>query len=247
MIKAVFISREKEIIDPITQILARIYPDIQVNGIFQCPLEGKQLIQENEPDLLFIDYQLSEPVQSDNWQPTTMETIFLGVGKQPESPVQHFRPAGLIRKPIETDQVITAVNTAQNRIFNRRHQQTYETILQHLHAPANKAATDQIIGIPTIDGLEILNVRDIIRCEGLQKCTRIVTRTRSDIVSSYNLGEFRKLLENFSFFSPHKSYLVNLHCIKKYYKEGTLLMEDNTPVPVSRRCKKKFLAQILHI
>jgi len=95
--------------------------------------------------------------------------------------------------------------------------------------------------------MEILNTSEIIRCEGLQKCTRIVALKRSNIVSSYNLGEFKKLLQIPYFFSPHKSYLINLKFVQKYLKEGSILMTDNKWVPVSRRNKKKFLDCILHV
>ena len=97
---------------------------------------------------------------------------------------------------------------------------------------------DQIICIPTIEGAEFLKPEDIIRCEGLQKCTRIVTHKRSDIISSYNIGIFRKLLGDLGFTQPHKSHLINLRYIVKYHREGNITMQDNSSVPLSRRRKR---------
>ena len=99
---------------------------------------------------------------------------------------------------------------------------------------------DQIICIHTIDGAEFLKPTEIIRCEGLQKCTRIVTQERSDIISSYNIGIFRELLKNLGFFQPHKSHLINLRYITKYHREGTITMMDSSNVPLARRRKNEL-------
>ena len=100
---------------------------------------------------------------------------------------------------------------------------------------------ENIIGIPTIEGYDFISIQDIIRCEGYQRCTRIVTNQRSDIVSSYHIGFFKKRLENCGFYSTHKSHFINLHHIRKYLKEGSILMSDGTYVPLSKRRKTNFM------
>ncbi len=104
----------------------------------------------------------------------------------------------------------------------------------------NQYLEDQIICIPTLEGAEFLKPEDIIRCEGLQKCTRIVTHQRSDIISSYNIGIFRELLGDLCFFQPHKSHLINLQCIVKYHRDGTITMKDRSHVPLARRKKNEL-------
>ena len=119
--------------------------------------------------------------------------------------------------------------------------------LEYLEKVLHEKKADTIVGIPTLDGFDFLFVREIIRCEGLQKCTRIVTTSKTDIVSSYNIGEFRKMLEPFYFFSPHKSHLINLGFILRYKREGTIILRDNTCIPVSKRKKSEFLDLVLHL
>ncbi len=119
--------------------------------------------------------------------------------------------------------------------------------LELLEKLLHEKKTDVLVGIPTLDGFDFFFVREIIRCEGLQKCTRIVTTTKTDIISSYNIGEFRKMLERHQFFSPHKSHLINLGFILKYKREGTIVLRDNTCIPVSKRKKSEFLDLMLHL
>lgn len=116
--------------------------------------------------------------------------------------------------------------------------------LKNKKKPANG---NNLIGIPTISGMEYYHTHQIIKCEGLLKCTKVSLLGQSTIVSSYNIGEFIKLLTPFGFYAPHKSHLINLQHVKKYLKEGTIILTDNNTVPVSRRRKAEFLTLIPHV
>lgn len=106
----------------------------------------------------------------------------------------------------------------------------------------------KLVGIPTIEGLEFIDTEKIIRCEGLQKCTLIITTEKSDIISSYNIGKFVNLLEESGFFYCHRSHLINLRFVKKYTREGYIFFSVNSkPVPLARRKRCAFLNQIRHL
>jgi len=106
----------------------------------------------------------------------------------------------------------------------------------------------KLIGIPTIEGLEFIDTEKIIRCEGLQKCTLIVTTEKTDIISSYNIGKFVDLLEENGFFPCHRSHLINLKYVKKYTREGYIFFSANSkPVPLARRKKDAFLSEMRHL
>lgn len=105
----------------------------------------------------------------------------------------------------------------------------------------------RLLGIPTIKGMDFLPIEDIIRCEGLNRCTRIFTRGHPALVSAYNLGEFIRLLTPYAFFSPHRSHLINLRHVKSYSREGTIVMGDSSRVPVSKQKRSAFLATMVHV
>lgn len=106
----------------------------------------------------------------------------------------------------------------------------------------------KLIGIPTIEGLEFIDTDKIIRCEGLQKCTLIVTTEKTDIISSYNIGKFVDLLEENGFFHCHRSHLINLQYVKKYTREGYIFFSANSkPVPLARRKRSAFLGEMRHL
>lgn len=102
------------------------------------------------------------------------------------------------------------------------------------------------VGIPTIDGMEFLKVEEIIRCEGLRRLTKLHLEGRA-IISSYNIGEFGKLLGPCGFFAPHKSHLINLQYLRSYHVDGTIILRDGACVPLARRRKEAFLRRVRHL
>ena len=248
MIKALFISSEEKSVTPVVQILDKAYPDIQISGIVTCSTKGQNLINEIKPDLLFLDDRLDPLLKLKTENFGEIETILLHPKMDDSPPLRMEFPSNTIALPICLEEVVLAINIAKNNIAKRRNNRAIiKPIIEKEAFTPNLLPQNELIGIPTIEGMEILNTNEIIRCEGLQKCTRIVVLKRSNIISSYNLGEFKKLLQIPYFFSPHKSYLINLRFVQKYLKEGSILMADNKWVPVSRRNKKKFLDCILHV
>ena len=110
--------------------------------------------------------------------------------------------------------------------------------------PGRQSLEDQIICVPTMEGAEFLKPHEIIRCEGLQKCTRIVTYERKDIISSYNIGVFREVLVGLGFVQTHRSHIINLRHIRRYHREGTIFLTGGDTVPLSRRRKVDFFRQL---
>ncbi len=77
--------------------------------------------------------------------------------------------------------------------------------------------------------------------------TKIVLSQQRIIYSSYNIGEFVRLLEPYGFFQVHRSHLINLNRIQKYNREGIVIMEDESSVPVSKRRRSEFLRKLTRI
>jgi len=107
--------------------------------------------------------------------------------------------------------------------------------------------TMKFVGIPTLDGVEYINTESIVRCEGIQKCSRVINEDRNDIISSYSLGNFAELLKPFGFELVHRSHLINLKKVRRYTREGYIHLSDNSRVPLARRKKTDFLGLWPHL
>ena len=101
------------------------------------------------------------------------------------------------------------------------------------------------IVIPCADTYEFLKLKDIVRLESLQNYTRIFMLNGDKFISSKNIGKYKKELEEQGFYHCHKSHIINVSLIRKYYKTGYCLMADSSNVPVSRRRKQDFITEVI--
>lgn len=224
--------------------ITKCCPCLVVNGI-SSSLEGaKALLEENQFDLIvinlkapsFVDYR---KVLENN----EIETIYVSYSNSQALIALQSRAAEYLIRPISDKVLINAVEKVRGRLRRKEENIKKKLLFDNLFG---KRKTDQSIGIPTMEGFVFFSTSEIIRCEGLQKCTRIITTTKTDIISSYNIGEFKKLLEPYGFFATHKSHLINLTFVKHYRREGTIILKDNSSVPVAKRRKGIFLKQVVH-
>ena len=124
--------------------------------------------------------------------------------------------------------------------------QQFETLfhnLKHINADSKK------IALPALNGLIILSVKDVIRCESDINYTTFYLVNKNKIVIVRPLKEIEELLTEYNFFRVHNSHLINLHHVKNYTRGegGIVTMADGSQVDVSRRRKDAFLTGLEEI
>ncbi len=247
MISTLIVESDGEAMYTLENLLSDNCPQVNVCGKTRTYKGAFESIEVLNPDLVFLEVDIlhSDGLEIFNlYYPSNFEVIVTAETEKHAVYAFQCCASGYLIKPIRKDELITTVHNASQRIKAKREELSNKS----LGYPAEKVKhTGEVIGIPTIEGYEFIPVKDIIRCEGMQKCTRIITVDKTDMISSYNLGEFRKLLDRYGFYSPHKSHLINLNMVRKYHREGSIYMLNGSCVPVAKRKKKEFLKQIKHI
>lgn len=244
-IDSIIVDHEQTISSYLKTCILSKFPQISINGQASTYAEAKKLIKIVHPALIFLDVDTIRstviPILcgSDN---DHFETIY--ISGRPEDAIHaiHQNACGFLLKPLNIADVVDSVGCALRRFAERASLRVISPADDSCLHPHKK-----LIGIPTMEGIEFLYSSEIIRCEGLQKCTRIVTIRKSNMVSSYCIGEFRKLLDAHGFFSCHKSHLINLMHVRKLTREGFIFLSDNIAVPLARRKKMEFLQNLSHL
>ncbi len=247
MIKAILVEQKGETLTGLEGKIQQYCPQLTVCGLAASREEAMELIAREKPDIAFISIPVIWHDSIDLFNhspPINFETILVTSLENLPVELLRYGISGCIRIPVESGELLFAVRSAQKRITLKKESFKDKQLIRKTLAGLSG---DPLIGIPTMKGFDFFHVEEIIRCEGLHRCTRIVTQTQSNIVSSYHLGEFRKLLKPYAFFSPHRSHLINLHHVKQYDREGTITMADDSNVPVARRKKQEFMDVIIHI
>ncbi|MEJ7558560.1 MAG: LytTR family DNA-binding domain-containing protein [Pedobacter sp.] len=97
------------------------------------------------------------------------------------------------------------------------------------------------IALPLLNEIIYVKVNTVIRCEADNNYTKFFLESLEQILVCKTLKDFVELLEPNGFARTHQSHLVNLNFVKSYLKEdgGTLLLNDQTKIPISRQNREK--------
>ncbi len=146
-----------------------------------------------------------------------------------------YAAVGYILKPVFKPALATAIANARKRIDAGTIHQLAE-ILQRV-LPGQQEQMGKL-AIPTGKGYRFEYFQDIIRLESHNTYTWIYLFKGEKMLSTYNLGEFRKILSEKEFIQVHKSHIVSVKHMIQFDTQSCLLeMSDESLIPVSRRNK----------
>jgi two-component system, LytTR family, response regulator len=246
MVNAVIIDKRDEELHCLERLIINSCPEINISNKAYSLDEIHSNLGESNPELIFVDIDNmrdGEIELVDKFISADFEVIFVTNTPDHALDALKYGVAGYIIRPVRKAELVRTVSHAIQKINRKVEHNRNKNLLEKL---TRQNGNEHMLGVPTLEGFEFVVIGDIIRCEGLQKCTRIITLDKTDLISSYNLGEFRKLLEPYGFFSPHKSHLINIRFIRKYNREGSIIMLNGSYVPVAKRRKKDFMNQFTH-
>lgn len=246
-LNAIIIDDENKAGALLNSLLEELCPNIKVTAIYQDPRLALSELNTSSPDVVFLDIEMPhmngfEFIKS--CQTVNFEIIF--VTGYDEYAIDAFKISATdyLLKPISSDNLIEAVHKAENNINDKITHDRYQILFDNMQ---EKSSINRKIGIPSVNGIDFVRVDEIIVCEGDQKYTNVVLDTGTKILSSYNIGEFNRILESSGFFLSHRSHLINLTKIKQYQKDGTIVLENGMTAPLARRRKEEFLLRIKKI
>jgi len=223
--------------------------DVDVIATSNSPLDGKALIEQHKPDLVFLDIEMPGMTGVDllrSFSNPSFRVIF--VTAFDTYAVEAFRLSVIdyLLKPLEGEDVMRAVQKIKNDInknenpINTQLRQLERLLLQ------NSIISESRIGIGMSDKIVFVNIPDILYCEATGSYTYVYMNDGKKMVASKLLGEFESQLSNYKFYRIHHSYLINLNRIKEFQRHdgGYVIMENNKQLEVSQRKRRDFLDAI---
>ena len=248
MIRAIIIDDEKHCINRLNDLLREhVTDEVHVMDVYDNLKDGRQAIEKYKPELIFLDVQLDagqtgfdllRQVEVNN-----ADIIFTTAYEK--YAVQAFRFSALdyLLKPIAVEELKRAVQKITSRHPSIHTTQKLEILLSNLYQK------DKRICVPVVNGMLVLAVREIIRCESAINYTTIFMVDRQKITVARTLKEFEELLTEYNFCRIHNSHLVNLAFVRTYNKGkgGATILDDGTYLEVSTRKKEEFLRRIREI
>lgn len=243
-IKTILIDDERKALAILKNKIERLCPEIDVIAQTQNPKEAINLINNQKPDLVFLDIAMPELSGFDvlkQFKNPDFEIIFATAFDSYAIDAIKHCAIGYLVKPIDNKDLVEAVNHAKKNINEKLSLKKNKQLIENLGI---QTFQKKKIIIPSVDGLEFIKIEDILHCEGEAGYTKIHLKTGKPLLSSSSIGHFNKLLENSNFYLVHKSHLINLSDIEKYLNEGYVILSGNIKIPVSRSRRQDFLDQL---
>jgi len=245
-LKTIVIDDERDAVDFITSIIGEYCPGLEVAGKAYDINDGIQRITELKPELIFLDVEMPHGTGFDllsNFPEKDFDVIFITAFNHYAIKAIKFSAVDYILKPINISEFIEAVHKViQKRSDSTtRGNENIKVLLENL-----KTGLPSRLAIPTSDGMEYINPKDIIRIEADRAYSWFYITGNRKMLVSKNLKEFQDLLSDRYFFRPHNSHLINLKYVRKYVRKegGFIEMTDGSEIPVSRSRKDLFLVHM---
>lgn len=243
-INCIILDDELKNVQLLSNMLAQHCPQLKLLAAETNAKKGIALINELQPQLLFLDIEMPHLNGFDTLrqlEPVNFEVIFVtAYGKYAVEAFEHHA-AGYVTKPVNTEKLIAAVNSAIQRIEQKNINKNLFSLLEQ----NAKQSTPDKIPLSTSNGLVFVKITDIMYCESSGNYTHFYLNDNKKIVVSRQLGEYEKLLPENNFTRIHDKYIINLAYIKEYIKGsgGEVVLENGKEIPVATRRKEDFLAR----
>jgi two-component system LytT family response regulator len=241
IINAILIDDERKALAILKNKIERLCPNVNIIAETQNPVEGIEFIKKLKPQLVFLDVAMPElsgfDLLSEIKNPN-FEIIFATAFDNYAIEAIKHCAIGYLVKPVDNNDLVETVNKAIKNIEGKSALEKNKQLIENLGV---QSFQNKKIVIPSQEGLEFVEIADIIHCEGVEGYTKIHFIHQKPILSSHSIGHFKKLLGNQFFYLIHKSHLINLSYIEKYLNEGYVVLSGNHKLPVSRNRRSGFL------
>jgi two-component system, LytTR family, response regulator len=243
MIKAMIVDDRNSSIELLRWLLKENCPEITSVVSAISVREALPLIDDFEPDILFLDIQMPQETGFDlltqvkKWN---FEVIFTTAFNEYAVQAIRFSALDYLLKPVNAEDLTGALERFKaKKKFANGGEQLYRNFLQNISSGGAKPAKLALTGLNEI---QYVGLEEIIYLQAERNYTRLYFVKRSEFLSSKTLMEYEKILKDSGFMRVHRSCLVNKRFIESYDKQGMLKMSNGATLEVSRR-KKEMIAR----
>jgi two-component system LytT family response regulator len=246
MIKTLIIEDEQKSREMLAAIIEKNCPELSISGLAKDVAEGVQMIKDQKPDLVFLDISMPDGSGFDLLEQVAgykFELIFATASDQYAIRAIKYSACDYLLKPIDIDELKAAVQKVVQKKNAIPNMENLQFLIQHL-----KRADEnfQKITLPTGNAYEIVNVKDIVRCEADGSYTNFYLTDKRKLMISAGLKHYEELLPESDFIRVHHHHLINMNHVVRFLKEdgGYAVMSDGSKIEISRRKKESFMEKL---
>lgn len=242
MINAILIDDEPAARASLTLDIKLHCPEIRIMAEAGSVIEAIHTIEAHpRADLLFLDIQLTDGSGFDilqNVDCSYCKVIFTTAYSEYALRAIKFSPLDYLLKPVDAEELKAAVAKVMHSRQSEFNAQLRSLMQQLQHGPS--AAR---VALTTADGVHLYYVKNIVRCASDGNYTTVHFDDHSKLLIAKTLKDMEAILQPYQFERIHKSHLINLDHLRRYYNRfsGEVEMSDGHILPVAQRKKSQLL------
>lgn len=236
MPRAIIIDDEPIGINTLKVLIEKNTPAIKIVATATIPEKGIDLIEDYEPDVVFLDitmprlsgFDLLEKVRYKNFK-----LIITTADKEHAIRAIKHKALDYLLKPIHIEELKACV----------------DNILESLGKKTERVKSNGIIELSVKNGIIFIKPQDIIRLEADRSYTVFYLNNNVKHIASKSMKEFEALLDPDIFYRCHPSHIVNLsQAVRIVSAEGLFIqMTDGSMPELLKRNKQVFLEKLKNI
>ena len=233
MLKTLIVDDEQASRTTLRNFLQQYCPQVQVLAEAANITEAKALIEQHDPNLVFLDvempfgngFDLLESLPS-----VGFKVVFVTAFSHYALRAIQYSAAHYILKPVDIDELVEAVARVSDG--GDSYPDSTQVLLANIKT-TQKQKTKVVL--PIINGFEVVEAEEIIFCQAEENFTRFYLESGREVLICRTLKYYQEVLQPLDFLRVHKSYLINLQHVRKYRKGrgGDVTMANGMELPVS--------------
>lgn len=246
-IKAMIVDDEELARKNLEFLVKDIRNDVEVVHLANSAKSAREFLNGNDIDVMFLDIEMPNGSGFDlleSLEEIDFKIIFITAYHEYALKAFKYSAVDYILKPIDPDELESALTKASKK-GNADSKEKIDLLIENMD---KRGEMLNKIALPSMEGLQFVNLDEIIYCESLDNYTQFFLTDGKKIMVSKTIKHFEELLDENKFFRVHRSNIINLSYIDKYVKGegGYVVMKQGARIPVSRRRKESFLQLFQH-
>ncbi len=222
-LRIILVDDEDLALDVLTNLICRSSTPVDIVATCNDVLEAVNKINELKPDVVFLDVQMPDYAGYEIvnfFDEINFEIIFVTAYDQYAIKAFELSAIDYIVKPVERYRLEEALQKVMEKREQIAVKENYQVLLDSMRGKE----LGKIILPEITDGQlsrRVLHFKDIIAVEAMRSYCQIHLKDESPFLISRNLKYFESLLpEKHTFFRSHRSWILNLDYVEKYYRKS---------------------------
>ena len=214
----------------LTRTLKQNFPDLDIIGTTDSVKNTVEWLQTNQPDLIFMDIELSDGICFEIFRQTEVKAKVIMTTAYDSYALKAFEAGSVdyLLKPID----VTDLQRAVGRCRTRENNINIEALMKALSEQAPQKEYKERYIIKINDRIVPLNVSDIAYVYSEDKNNYLVTTDGQKYIIDSSLDVMNEELDPKNFFRISRSCIVSINSIKSIVKQpGGRLRINAYPAP----------------